>query len=102
MKVCFLQIGYMLTCFLVVYATGPEAELAWLAEFAESMKRDNYTPVTTEFSLARGLLTMRCAKAAKIVEETMGATLALKNSMSPGEDNRVKLDSVIPFLQATP
>lgn len=73
-----------------------------MAEFAEIMKKDNYTPVTTEFALARGLLTMRCTKAAKFAEETMGATLTLKNTMSPGEDNRVSLDSVVPFLQAAP
>ena len=45
---------------------------------------------------------MRCAKAKKFAEETMGATLALKNSLSPGEENRVKLDTVVPILQAAP
>ena len=73
-----------------------------MVEFAEIMKRGNYAPVTTKFSLARGLLTMRCDKAKKFVEETMGATLALKNSLSPGEENHVKLDIVIPILQAAP
>ena len=73
-----------------------------MAEFAEIMKKDNYSPVTIEFALARGLLTMRCAKAKNFAEETMGATLALKNSLSPGQQNRVKLDTVVPLLQATP
>ena len=72
-----------------------------MAEFAEMMKKDNYSLVTTKFALARGLLTMRCAKAKKFSEDTMGATLALKNSLSPGEENRVKLDTVVPILQAT-
>ena len=92
----------MLTCLLALHATDPEAEQARMAEFAESMKRDNYTPVTKEFALARGLLTMTWAKVAKFAGETMGATLALKNSMSPGEENRVKLDTVVPILQAAP
>ena len=73
-----------------------------MAKFAEMMKKDNYSPVTTKFALARGLVTMRCAKAKKFAEETMGATLALKNSLSPGQENRVKLDTVVPLLQAAP
>ena len=73
-----------------------------MAEFAEIMKKDNYTPVTTEFSLARGLLTMRCAKAKKFAEEVMGATLALKNKLLPDEENRVKLNTVVPILQEAP
>ena len=73
-----------------------------MAEFAEMMKRDNYTPVTTEFALARGLLTMRCAKAKKIAKEVMGATLTLKNKLSPGEGSRVTLDTVVPILQEAP
>ena len=32
----------------------------------------------------------------------MGATLSLKNCMIPSEDNRVNLDSVVPFLQSAP
>jgi len=73
-----------------------------MAQFAELMKKDNYTPRTTEFALSRGLLTMRCAKAKKYAEETMGATLGLKNYISPTEENRVHLDTVVPMLQAAP
>src|SRR3954468_14587731 len=98
----FLPMEFMLTCLLAAYGTNLEAEKDRMAEFAKIMKRDNYTPVTTEFALARGLLTMRCAKAAKFTEETMGATLALKNSMSPRESSRVKLNLVVPFLQSAP
>src|SRR3954462_3841380 len=65
------------------------------------MKKD-YTPQTVEFALAQGLLTMRCTKAKKYAEETMGATLGLKNYLSPGEEGRVHLDSVVPSLQAAP
>jgi hypothetical protein len=85
-----------------VYSTNPEAEQAHMAQFAELMKKDNYTPRTTEFALSRGLLTMRCAKAKKYAEETMGATLGLKNYVSPTEENRVHLDTVVPVLQAAP
>src|SRR3954471_9396230 len=73
-----------------------------MAEFPKIMKRDNYTPVTMEFALARGLLTMRGAKAKKFAEEVMGATLALKNKLSPGEGSRVKLYTVVPILQEAP
>ena len=73
-----------------------------MASFAELMKKDNYTPRTTEFSLAKGLLTMRCTKAKKYAEETMGAALGLTNCLSPGEENRVHLDTVVPTLQAAP
>src|SRR3954470_7677623 len=73
-----------------------------MAEFAELMKKDNYTPKTTKFSLSRGLLTMRCASAKKYAEETMGATLGLKNYISHTEENRVHLDTVVPMLQAAP
>ena len=45
-----------------------------MAKFAELMKKD-YTPRTMEFALAQGLLMMRCTKAKKYAEETMGATL---------------------------
>ena len=73
-----------------------------MATFAELMKKDNYTPRTTEFALAKGLLTMRCTKAKKYAEETMGATLGLKNCILHGEENRVHLDTVVPTLQAAP
>ena len=73
-----------------------------MAKYAELMKKDNYTPKTTEFALAKGLLTMRCTKAKKYAEETMGATLGLKNCISPTKENRVYLDTVVPTLQATP
>src|SRR4051812_23593672 len=73
-----------------------------MAKFVELMKKDDYTPKTTEFALAKGLLTMRCAKAKKYAEETMGATLGLKNCVSPGEENRIHLDAVVPTLQAAP
>src|SRR3954463_219388 len=66
------------------------------------MKKDDYSPVTTEFALARGLLTMRCVKAKFFAEEVMGATLALKSKLSPGEGSRVKLDTVVPILQEAP
>src|SRR4051812_45309650 len=88
-------------CF-TVYSTNPEAEQAHMASFAELMKKDNYTPRTTEFALAQGLLTMRCTKAKKYAEETMGATLGLKNCISPVKENRVHLDTVVPTLQAAP
>src|SRR4051812_8716679 len=97
-----LPIGSMLTCFHAANGTDPEAEHARMAEFAEIMKRDSYTPVTTEFALARGLLTMRCAKAKKFAEEVMGATLALKSKLSSSEENRVKLDTIVPILQEAP
>src|ERR1041385_1004995 len=101
------------TCFQVLYCvlifsfnaacgTDTEAEQARMADFAEVMNRDNYTPVTTEFALARGLLTMRCAKAKKFAEEVMGATLALKSKFSPDEGSRVKLDTVVPVLREAP
>ena len=79
--------SWLTYCFATcaAYSTDPDADQARMTEFAELMKKDNYSPVTTEFALARGLLTMRCAKAKKFAEETMGATLALKNSLSPGE-----------------
>src|SRR4051812_19950918 len=73
-----------------------------MAKFAELMKKDDYTPRTTKFALSRGLLTMRCTKAKKYAEETMGATLGLKNYISPTEENRVHLDTVVPMLQAAP
>src|SRR3954464_1383831 len=97
-----LPIGSMLTCFLAAYGTDPEVEQARMADFAEIMKGDNYTPVTTEFALARGMLTMRCAKAKKFAEQVMGATLALRSKLSPGEGSRVKLDTVVPILQEAP
>src|SRR3954467_9101687 len=68
----------------------------------ELMKKDNYTPKTTKFSLAKGLLTMRCTNAKKYAEETMGATLGLKNCISPYKENRIHLDTVVPTLQAAP
>ena len=71
-------------------------------EFGEIMKRDNYAPKTVQFAQSLGLLTMRTTKASKFVNEVMGATLSLKNSMMPNEDNRVSLDSVVPFLQSAP
>ena len=100
---CFSVLDCVLIfSFDAAYGTDPEAERARMAEFAEFMKRDNYTPVTTEFALARGLLTMRCAKAKKFAEEVMGATLALKSKLSPDEGSRVKLDTVVPILQEAP
>ena len=73
-----------------------------MASYAELMKKDNYTPRRTEFALAKGLLTMRCAKAKKYAEQTMGAALGLKNCISPGEENRIHVDTVVPTLQAAP
>ena len=73
-----------------------------MAKYAELMKKDNYTPKKTEFAVAKGLLTMRCTKAKKYAEETMGATLGLKNVLSPEKTNRVHLDTVVPILQAAP
>ena len=73
-----------------------------MAKYSKLMKQDNYTPKTTEFALAKGLLTMRCTKAKKYAEETMGATLGLKNCISPDKENRVHLDMVVPTLQAAP
>ena len=55
-----------------------------MAKFAELMKKE-YTPKTMEFALAQGLLTMRCTKAKKYAEDTMGATLGLKNYLSSGK-----------------
>ena len=72
-----------------------------MAKFAELMKKD-YTPRTMEFALAQGLLTMRCTKAKKYAEETMGATLGLKNYMLSGKEDRVHLDTVVPTLQVAP
>ena len=71
-------------------------------EFGEIMRRDNYAPKTVQFAQSLGLLTMRTMKAAKFADEVMGATLNLKGSMTPNEDNRVSLDSVVPFLQSAP
>ena len=71
-------------------------------ELCESMKKDNYAPKTVKFAQSLGLLTMRTTKASKFAKEVMGATLSLKNSMMPNEDNRVSLDSVVPFLQSAP
>ena len=73
-----------------------------MAKFAELMKKDNYTPRTTEFALSQGLLTMRCTKAKKYAEETMGATLGLKNYISASKEDRVHLDTVVPTLQVAP
>src|SRR3954464_15832683 len=84
-----------------VYSTNAEAEQAHMTKFSELMKKD-YTPQTVEFALAQGLVTMRCTKAKKYAEETMGATLGLKNYLSPGEEGRVHLDTVVPMLQAAP
>jgi hypothetical protein len=84
-----------------VYSTNAEAEQAHMAKFSELMRKE-YTPQTMEFALAQGLLTMRCTKAKKYAEETMGATLGLKNYLSPGEEGRVHLDTVVPMLQAAP
>jgi len=86
---------------LAVYSTNPEAEQAHMAKFAELMKKE-YTPRTVEFALAQGLLTMRCTKAKKYAEETMGATLGLKKYLSPSEEARVHLDTVVPTLQEAP
>ena len=61
-----------------MYSTNPDAEQAHMAKFAELMKKE-YAPKTMEFALAQGLLTMRCTKAKKYAEETMGTTLGLKN-----------------------
>ena len=72
-----------------------------MAKFAELMQKE-YTPQTMEFALAQGLLTMRCTKAKKYAEETMGATLGLKNYMSSVKENRVHVDTVVPTLQAAP
>src|ERR1041384_766750 len=72
-----------------------------MAKFAKLMKKD-YTPRTTEFSLAQGLLIMRCTKAKKYAEETMGATLGLKNYMSSSKEDRFHLDTVVPTLQVAP
>ena len=72
-----------------------------MAKFAELMKKD-YTPRTMEFALAQGLFTMRCMKAKKYAEETMGATLGLKNYMSSGKEDCVHLDTVVPTLQVAP
>ena len=71
-------------------------------EFGEIMKKDDYTPKTVKFAQSLGLLTMRTTKASKFANEVMGATLSLKNIMMPNEDNRVSLDSVVPFLQSAP
>ena len=71
-------------------------------EFGEIMKKDDYTPKTVRFSQSLGLLDMRTTKASKFATEVMGATLSLKNSMMPSEDNRVNFDSIVPFLQSAP
>ena len=86
---------------LAVYSTNPEAEQAHMAKFAGLMKKE-YTPKTMEFALAQGLLTMRCTKAKKYAEETMGATLGLKNYLSSGKEVRVHLDTVVRTLQEAP
>src|SRR3954466_12020260 len=106
--------GVLLTCFWLascfdayivvvfsVYSTNPEAEQAHMAKFSELMKKE-YTPKTMEFALSQGLLTMRSTKAKKYAEETMGATLGLKNYLSAGEEGRVHLNTVVPTLQAAP
>ena len=71
-------------------------------EFGEIMKKDAYTPKSVRFAESLGLLHMRTTKAATFADEVMGATLSLKNCMIPSEDNRVNLDSVVPFLQSAP
>src|SRR3954463_1488992 len=72
-----------------------------MAKFSELMKKE-YTPKSMEFALAQGLLTMRCTKAKKYAEETMGATLGLKKYLSPEKEVRVHLDTVVPTLQEAP
>ena len=72
-----------------------------MAKFAELMKKE-YAPKSMEFALAQGLLTMRCTKAKKYAEETMGATLGLKKYLSPEEEVRVHLDMVVSTLQEAP
>jgi len=69
-----------------VYCTNPDAEQAHMAKFAELMKKE-YAPKTMDFALAQGLLTMRCTKAKKYAEETMGTTLGLKNYLSSGKED---------------
>ena len=88
--------------FVEAYGVNPEAERTRMDEFGEIMKKDNYAPKTVQFAQSLGLLTMRTTKAAKFADEVMGATLNLKNSMTPDEDNRVSLDSVVPFLHSAP
>src|SRR4051812_43580802 len=92
--------AYIVVVFLV-YSTNAEAEQAHMAKFSELMKKE-YTPKTMEFALSQGLLTMRCTKAKKYAEETMGATLGLNNYLPAGEEGRVHLDTVVPTLQADP
>ena len=101
---CFLTTWFYVYAIVAfaVYSTNADAEQAHMAKFAELMKKDDYTPKTTEFALSQGLLTMRCTKAKKYAEETMGATLGLKNCISPVKENRVHLDTVVPTLQAAP
>ena len=71
-------------------------------EFGEIMKKDAYTPKSVRFTQSLGLLHMHTTKATTFADEVMGATLLLKNSMIPSEDNCVNLDSVVPFLQSAP
>ena len=73
-----------------------------MEEFGEIMNKDAYTPKSVKFAQSLGLLHMCMTKASKFANEVMGATLSLKNCMMPSEDNRVNLDSVVPFLQSTP
>ena len=86
---------------LAEYSANVEAEQADMAKFAELMKKE-YTPKSMEFALAQDLLTMRCTKAQKYAEETMGATLGLKKYLSPPEEVRVRLDTVVATLQEAP
>ena len=71
-------------------------------EFGEIMKKDAYTPKSVKFAQSLRLLHMHTTKASKFANEVMGATLSLKNSMIPSEDNQVSLNSIVPFLQSAP
>ena len=73
-----------------------------MEEFGEIMKKDAYTPKSVKFAQSLGLLHMCTTKSSKFANEVMGATLSLKNYMILSEDNRVNLDSVVPFLQSAP
>ena len=70
-----------------MYAVYPDAEQARVEEFGEIMKKDAYMPQSVRFAQSFGLLHMQTTKAALFTNEVMGATLSLKECMTPNENN---------------
>ena len=56
-------------------------------------------PISLKFAQSLVRLHLHTNQAKRFADEVMGATLSLKNSLCPGEDNRVNIDSVVQDLQ---